>query len=95
VELTGSEKYWYEQNKDKTLFLIVTHFGMDDRVAAVKVMCSAPTRNKHKHITLGVNPEKGGKPVDSNHIKEWTLTEPLILLGKPKVWVRDRKKTGK
>jgi hypothetical protein len=88
VELTGSERYWYEQNKDKTLFLIVTHFGMDDRVAAVKVMCSAPTRNKHKHITLGVNPEKGGKPVDSNHILKWTLTEPIILVGHVKFWYR-------
>ena len=94
VELSGREKFWFEANKDKMIPMIVTHFGMDDRVAAVRIMCSAPTRNKHKHITLGVNPEKGGKPVDSNHIKEWTLTEPLILFGKPKVWVRDRKKAG-
>ena len=91
AELKGTEKVWLERNEGKTVSLVVTHFGMDERVAAVRVMCSAPTRNRYKHITLGVNPEKKGKPVDSNHIKEWTLTEPIILTGKTKVWVRNKK----
>ena len=92
VELKGTERAWFERNEGNQIIMVVTHFGMDERVAAVRIMCSAPTRNKHKHITLGINPAKGGKPVDSNHIKNWTLTEPIILTGKPKIWVRDRKK---
>lgn len=86
IELSQTEKIWFERNKDKEIILIVTHYGIDeDKVAAVRVMCSAPSRNKVKHITLGT---KEGKPVDSNFIKEWTLTEPIILVGKPKVWLK-------
>ena len=94
VELTDSEKKWLEENDGKTVILVVSHFGMDDRVAAVRVMCNAPSRNRYKHITLGVNPKNGGRPVDSNHIKEWKITEPIILTGKSKIWVRNRSKAG-
>ena len=94
VELSRSEKYWFEKNKDSQIILIVTHFGMDDRVAAVRVMCCAPSRNRYKHVTLGVNIENKGKPVDSNHIKKWVLVEPIILIGKPKIWIKDRKRNS-
>jgi hypothetical protein len=81
-------KKWFEMNEGREIILVVSHYGVTEKCAAVRVMTEAPCRNKVKHITLGINPEKGGKPADSNFINEWTLTEPIILFGKPKIWTK-------
>ena len=95
VELTAWEERWFKENEDKMIFLIVTHYAESDSVAAVRVMTNAPCRNRYRHITLGVNPEKGGKPVDSNDLTGWTLTEPMILTGHTKIWMRYIKREKK
>lgn len=59
----------------------VTHFACDDKVCAVKVETSVPSKNKIKHITLGVNREAGGKPVMSNNLTDWQEVSPVVLLG--------------
>jgi hypothetical protein len=90
IELTCREKKWFEENKEKTIILVVSHYGESEKAAAVRVMTNAPSRNKYKHITLGTNIENGGKPVDSNYILKWELTEPLILTGHVKIWYKKR-----
>jgi len=95
VELSKSEKNWFEKNKNTKLTLIVTHFGINEKVAAVRVMCSTSTRSRYKHIVLGINLENKGKPGDAEKIEKWVITEPLVLFGKPKIWVKDiKKKSG-
>jgi hypothetical protein len=84
--LTPTEEEWYERNNGKQVFLIATHYGENERVAAVRVMCEVPSRNKYKHITLGT--KDGGKPVESNFIEDWKLIEPIILVGHVKFWYK-------
>lgn len=50
--------------------LQVTHFGLDDRAAAVKVIPPSVVSKKIKfpHITIAVNRSAGGKPFHSNKI---------------------------
>jgi len=50
--------------------LNVTHFGMSDKVMAVRVN-GYSTENKIPHITLAVNIDQGGKPFMSNQITDW------------------------
>ena len=88
TELTEYEEKWLEKNKNVPIFLIVSHYGESEKVAAVRVMSNAPCRNKYPHVTLGVNTKNGGKPYDSNKITNWTLTEPLILVGYVKYWTK-------
>jgi hypothetical protein len=61
----------------------VTHFACDDKVCAVKVETEVPSKNKIKHITLGVNRNGGGKPKDSNNLTEWIPVRgnPIELVG--------------
>ena len=88
TELTKYEERWFEENKDRLIFLVVSHYGESNKVAAVRVMSNAPCRNKFRHITLGINTKNNGKPVDSNKITDWTLTEPIILTGYVKYWTK-------
>lgn len=89
-ELTGTEKVWFERNSGATIFLIVSHYGENEKVAAVRIMTNAPTRNKLKHITLGINLKTGGKLKDADYIKTWKLTEPIILTGHTKIWYKTK-----
>lgn len=53
--------------------LKVTHVGRSDKAIAVR--CDTElSKNKVPHITVAVNVNEGGKPVDSNKIENW---EPL------------------
>lgn len=51
--------------------LDVTHFGVSDKVVAVRV-AGFPSMNKIPHITVAVNVREGGKPRMSNDITDWT-----------------------
>lgn len=93
TELTVPEELWLRENEGKQKFLIVSHYGETPKVAAVRVMVDAPSRNRYKHITIATR--DGGKPVDSNTIENWTLTEPLILTGKVKIWYRKKEKESR
>ncbi len=53
--------------------LKVLAIGLDEKVLAVKVSGYAgKTNNAFPHITIAVNRAEGGKPKDSNEIKNWT-----------------------
>jgi hypothetical protein len=54
----------------------VVALGRDDKVVAVKVKTDAPSINEVKHVTLAVNRAAGGKPFDSNKLKDWKELEP-------------------
>jgi len=59
----------------------------NDLVLAVRVVPwfghkDIKSKNPIPHITLAVNKAAGGKPVMSNHLKNWEpLTEPIFLKG--------------
>jgi hypothetical protein len=59
----------------------VIRFGKSETVGAVEIECEMPSKNARKHITLWCDREKGGKPVQSNDITEWTEIEPFIVYG--------------
>jgi hypothetical protein len=69
------------QLKDLEATATVTHFACDDKVCAVKVETEVPSKNKIKHITLGVNRADGGKPVMSNNLTNWQEVSPVVLVG--------------
>lgn len=72
-----------EAKKDlgKTVTLTVTELGISDKAIAVKVT-GYPSANRIPHITLAVNTENGGRPKDSNDIKNWTkVSQPITLTG--------------
>jgi len=65
-----------------SLPLKVESFGINDKVAAVKVS-GFPSKNKIPHITLAVNRKEGGKPVMSNDIEKWyPIKRTIELVGK-------------
>lgn len=53
----------------KSVTLVVTELGLSDKAMAVKVE-GYPTNNKIPHVTVAVNTANGGKPFNSNQIKE-------------------------
>ena len=66
----------------ETMNLTATELGMDDKVMAVKVVSSCPSNNSIKHVTVAVNFAGGGKPKDSNDLKNWVpLESPIELSG--------------
>jgi hypothetical protein len=90
TELTPQEEKWFKENDGKEMILIVTHYGETSKVAAVRVMTSAISRNKYKHITVATKDD--GKPVESNYIEDWIPIKPVILVGKVKTWYRKKEK---
>jgi hypothetical protein len=51
--------------------LIVTHLGRSETAIALRVQDGGLSFNKIPHVTLLVNVNAGGKPVDSNNITNW------------------------
>ena len=77
-----------ENVEGETFDLIVTHIGISDKAVAVKVETDADSLNSLKHVTLAVNLNKGGKPVDSNHITQWEEFDRMRLKGKVKFFYK-------
>lgn len=74
----------YEDCLGMPLPLHVTGFGINDKVAAVRVS-GFPSKNKIPHVTLAVNRKEGGKPKMSNEIDKWyDIKRPIQLVGKVK-----------
>jgi len=66
----------------KVVDLTVTHVGRSDKAHAVRVK-GYHSKNEVPHVTLSVNTNNGGKPVDSNSIKEWVEVQGgPVLKGK-------------
>ena len=58
--------------------IIVNGIGISDKAAAFRVdKRSVVSCNSIPHITIATF--NGGKPVDSNNIKEWKDIEPIII----------------
>lgn len=72
-----------KENIGSTVSLMVTHFGKNDLACAVRVVgYNGTTNNAFPHITLAVNEIAGGKPKDSNKIKDWIpVTQHIVLTG--------------
>jgi hypothetical protein len=69
----------YEEYKSRfgdEISLNVTHIGKSDNALAVKISYPYPCLNDIPHITLAV--PQGGKPVNSNYIKEWFPLSNII-----------------
>jgi hypothetical protein len=70
-----------------TVALTADAVGGNDLVLAVRVVPwfghkDIKSKNPIPHITLAVNKLAGGKPVMSNHLKNWELlSEPIFLKG--------------
>lgn len=66
----------------KEMSLRAIQIGKDEKVMAVKVESACPSNNAIKHVTVAVNFAGGGKPKDSNDLKNWIdLPRPIELTG--------------
>lgn len=79
-QLEGNEdlRVYLESNLGKSVSIRLVAVGISDKAMAFKVggvddICA----NKVPHITISTF--KGGKPVDSNKITNWTYIEPVIV----------------
>jgi hypothetical protein len=70
-------------NVGKSVNLMLTHFGKNDKACAVKVVgYKGITNNAFPHVTVAVNEADGGKAKDSNTITEWTpISKHITLTG--------------
>jgi hypothetical protein len=77
----GELPSYLQSDKGTVQSIEVSGYGNTDKVFAVRVS-GYYTKNKVPHITLAVNRAKGGKPVQSNEIKNWQpLDKPFNLKG--------------
>lgn len=82
----GELKPEWKRELDSTVYLRVSTFAIDDKVAAVGVS-GFHSINSNPHITIGVNRSGGGKPFQSNNLKDWkpisqiTGDIPFMLTG--------------
>lgn len=60
-----------------------TALGYDEMVAAVKVYVgnNIDFENRKPHVTLAFNKNEGGKPVMSNHLRDWAEIREIRLSG--------------
>ena len=63
----------------KNVELRVTHIGKSDKAIAVKVE-GYFSKNFIPHVTVAVNVNEGGKPVDSNRIEDWAYVGDTLTL---------------
>lgn len=72
---------WCVEHVGEDFSLSVLNLGISEKSMAVMVGTEVPSSNKIKHITLAVNTNTGGKPVDSNFITDWEKFKPMTLRG--------------
>lgn len=68
-----------KEDLGKEVILKATKIGMSDMAMAVQVE-GYPSNNAIPHITIAVNPD-GGKPKDSNLIKNWRPVKKFMVNG--------------
>jgi hypothetical protein len=64
----------------KEVTLYVEAIGLSDMAMAVRVE-GYPSNNAIPHITVAINPD-GGKPKDSNLIKNWRKIKNFAIKGR-------------
>lgn len=72
---------WCMENEGKMFRVFAYEYGVSDKAFAVKLETDIPCANEIKHITVMTNPDNGGKPVDSNNIKDWKEMPVITLSG--------------
>lgn len=72
---------WAVKNEGKNFEVYAVEYGISDKAFAVRLETSIPCANEIKHITVATNPDNGGKPVDSNNIKDWKEMSVITLSG--------------
>ena len=72
---------WAIQFEGKVFEVYAYEYGVSDKAFAVKLETNIPCANEIKHITVMINPDNGGKPVDSNNIKDWKKMPVITLSG--------------
>lgn len=82
-QLEGNEELqsYLESNLGKSISIKLVAVGVSDKAMAFKVegvgnICA----NKVPHITIATF--RGGNPVDSNKIINWTCIEPVVITAK-------------
>lgn len=58
----------YDNKLGQTETLKAKYVGISDRAIALGI--DFKTNNEHSHVTVAITPD-GGKPVESNYIKNW------------------------
>lgn len=65
----------------KEFELTVNSIARTDNVIAVGVDTELPSKNSIKHITIAINPSKGGKARMSNDLTDWKTITPFKVSG--------------
>jgi hypothetical protein len=64
-------KKWCIENYKKEFILEIESIGYSDKACAVKINTDVPTTQNYPHITIAINNNTNGKPVDSNFITKF------------------------
>lgn len=83
---------WCVDHRGEMIQMTAVKLGASEKAVAVQVDTDAPSTNTIKHITLAVDLSNGGKPVDSNYIKEWVSIDPIVLFGKVTFYYKNGRK---
>jgi hypothetical protein len=83
---------WCVYHRGEMIQMTAVKLGASEKAVAVQVDTDAPSTNTIKHITLAVDLSNGGKPVDSNYIKEWVSIDPIVLFGKVTFYYKNGRK---
>lgn len=76
-------KKWCVEHQDQMFKITATELGFSDKACAVKIKTDLPTTQNYPHVTVAVNVNNNGKPVDSNFIQDFfKLPFPMTLSGK-------------
>lgn len=76
-------KKWCTEHQDATFTITATEIGFSDKACAVRIKTGLPTTQNYPHVTVAVNIDNNGKPVDSNFIQDFVqLPKPIDLCGK-------------
>ena len=83
---------WCVDHRGEMIQMTAVKLGVSEKAVAVQVDTDAPSTNTIKHITLAVDLSNGGKPVDSNYIKEWVSIDPIVLFGNVTFYYKNGRK---
>lgn len=70
-KLNDEIKRWCIENYKKEFVLEIESIGFNEKACAVKINTDIPTTQNYPHITIAINNETNGKPVDSNSINSF------------------------
>ena len=70
-----------KENEGKKFNYTINKIGISEKAIAFGIITDVPSVNKNKHITLAINKNENGKPVDSNFINFWQNIDAIELTG--------------